>query len=149
MLRTIFFTLAIFVSTFSFAQTEQKVSDEQLKQFANAYQIVQQESMKVQQEMMGVIQEAGLQPQRFNEMYQAKNNPNKTVEATDEEKKMFEKAMGKIESMQASIQAKMEEKVKSSGMDMKTYESIMNKMRTSPELQKRIQTLMMSQGQGK
>ncbi len=147
MLRKFFFTVCVLFASLSFAQTEDSsISDKQLEQFANAYQVVQQESMKIQQQMMGVIQETGLQPQRFNEMYQASNNPNKEVEATEEEKKKFESALAKIESMQKTIQASMEEKIKSSGIEMKLYESIMAKMQSSPELQQRLQSIMMKSG---
>mgnify|MGYP006873408129 CR=1 FL=1 len=48
--------VAIFASGVQ-AQTEQKVTDEQLKKFVKVSQKVQGESMKQQQEMMKVIQD--------------------------------------------------------------------------------------------
>lgn len=143
MLKSFFFTCAVLLSSFSFAQTELEISDEKLQKFAKAFQVVQQETMKVQQQMMGLIQDAGLEPQRFNEMYQAANNPDKEVEATPEEQAKFDKAVAQIEKMQTNIQTEMEAKIKASGMEVNAYEFVMKKMQTDPELQKRLQAIMM------
>lgn len=141
MLKKILFTGAFLMSVFAFAQTS-SVSDADLDKFVDAYTAVQQESQKVQQEMMGVIQEAGLEPQRFNEMYEASMTEGKEVEASAEEQKKFDKAMADIKMKQASVQEDMEKKIKEAGLDMMTYQGIMQKLQTSPELQQKLQQKM-------
>ncbi|SDZ94099.1 DUF4168 domain-containing protein [Psychroflexus halocasei] len=141
MLKKILFTGAFLMSVFAFAQTS-SVSDADLDKFVDAYTAVQQESQKVQQEMMSVIQEAGLEPQRFNEMYEASMTEGKEVEATADEQKKFDKAMADIKMKQASVQEDMEKKIKEAGLDMMTYQGIMQKLQTSPELQQKLQQKM-------
>ncbi|MGO3690283.1 hypothetical protein CAP47_10895 [Psychroflexus sp. S27] len=141
MLKKILFTGAFLMSVFAFAQTS-SVSDADLDKFVDAYTAVQQESQKVQQEMMSVIQEAGLEPQRFNEMYEASMTEGKEMEATADEQKKFDKAMADIEKKQASVQEDMEKKIKEAGLDMVTYQGIMQKLQTSPELQQKLQQKM-------
>lgn len=141
MLKKILFTGAFLMSVFAFAQTS-SVSDADLDKFADAYTAVQQESQKVQQEMMGVIQEAGLEPQRFNEMYEASMTEGKEVDTDADEQKKFDKAMTDIKKKQASVQENMEKKIKEAGLDMVTYQGIMQKLQTSPELQQKLQQKM-------
>lgn len=144
MLKKILFTGAFLMSVFAFAQTS-SVSDADLDKFANAYTSIQMESQKVQQEMMGVIQEAGLQPQRFNEIYEASMTEGKESNATAEEQKKFDDAMTKIKKKQASVQETMEKKVEEAGLDMVKYQGIMQKLQTSPELQQKLQEKMTQQ----
>lgn len=139
MLKKILFTGAFLLSVVVSAQTS--VSDADLEKFATAYTTVQQESQKVQQEMMSVIEDAGLETERFNQMYEASMS-DKEVETSGEEEKKFEKAMTKIETLQASVQSEMEKKIEKSGLDMAEYEGIMQKLQTDPEMQKKLQKMM-------
>ncbi|MDN6309970.1 MAG: DUF4168 domain-containing protein [Flavobacteriaceae bacterium] len=139
MLKKILFTGAFLLSVVVSAQTS--VSDADLEKFATAYTSVQQESQKVQQEMMSVIEDAGLETERFNQMYEATMS-DKEVEASAEEEKKFEKAMTKIETLQASVQSEMEKEIEKSGLDMTEYQGIMQELQTDPEMQEKLQKMM-------
>ncbi|MGM0635160.1 MAG: DUF4168 domain-containing protein [Bacteroidota bacterium] len=129
--------------------TAQEVTDEQLDKFAAAYQSVQSANMEAQQQMVQVIEDHDLTPQRFNEIHQGVSDPNQEVDATDEEKKNHKAAFAEIESMNEEIQANMEKKIKAAGLSMEEYEAIVNKLQTDPELQQKLQAkFQQSQGGG-
>ena len=50
--------------------------------------------------------------------------------------------MADIKKKQASVQEGMEKKIKEAGLDMVTYQGIMQKLQTSPELQQKLQQKM-------
>jgi hypothetical protein len=136
--------VAIFASGVQ-AQTEQKVTDEQLKKFVKVSQKVQGESMKQQQEMMKVIQDEGISPERFNQIYKAEQNPNKESDASGEEKKQYDAAMKKINAMNKQSQKDMEALIKKEGMKVETYMMINKKLQQDKSLQKRFRQIMSAQ----
>ena len=136
--------VAIFASGVQ-AQTEQKVTDEQLKKFVKVSQKVQGESMKQQQEMMKVIQDEGISPERFNQIYKAEQNPNKESDASGEEKKQYDAAMKKINAMNKQSQKDMEALIKKEGMKVETYMMINQKLQQDKSLQKRFRQIMSAQ----
>ena len=140
--------LVVFVALFATglqAQTEQKITDEQLEKFVKVSQKVQGESMKQQQKMTKVIQDEGLTAERFNQIYKDQQNPNKESDASEKEKKQFETAMGKIQSMNKQSQKDMEKLIKKEGMKVETYMKINQKLRKDKDLKKRFRQIMSAQ----
>lgn len=135
--------LAVFATGLQ-AQTEQKITDEQLEKFVKVSQKVQGESMKQQQEMMKVIQDEGISPERFNQIYKAEQNPNKESDASGEEKKQYKAAMSKINAMNEQSQKDMEALIKKEGMKVETYMMINQKLQQDKGLQKRFRQIMSS-----
>lgn len=139
------FLFTVFAVT---AQTEGEVSDAQLQKFADAYQEVQMSNQAIQQEMVVAIEEEGLTPERFNELYEAKMDPEKEVEATEDEIEKQDAAMVVIQEIQKDSQAKMEEKVKEKGLTMEQFQGIGAQVQQNPELQQKLQAIMMKQQNG-
>ena len=88
------FVFALITGSAATAQTpampqQQKVdvdvSDAELSKFAKAYQGLRMMNQEVNQKMMKTVQDGGLEVQRFNEIHQASQDPNKEVEASEEE----------------------------------------------------------------
>ncbi|MDR9401386.1 MAG: DUF4168 domain-containing protein [Psychroflexus sp.] len=127
------------------AQTEEKVSDEQLKKFVEVSKKVQGESMKQQQKMMKVIEDEGLTAERFNQIYKDQQNPNKESDASAEEKKQHAAAMKKIKSMNKQSQQDMEALIKEEGMKVETYMMINQKLQSDQDLMQRFRKIMASQ----
>lgn len=139
------FLFTVFAVT---AQTEGEVSDAQLQKFADAYQEVQMSNQAIQQEMVVAIEKEGLTPQRFNELYEAKMDPEKEVEATEDEIEKQDAAMVVIQEIQKTSQAKMEEKIKEKGLTMQQFQQIGAQVQQSKELQQKLQAIMMKQQTG-
>lgn len=140
----VLFITFLMVGAASFAQEQATVSDEELTQFATAFQSVQKVSMDAQGEMMEVIQASGIEMQRFNELYNESQaaEDNVPASATEEEAKNFKNALDRIEVLQPVYEDKMNKAIVAAGMTTERYEEVMMVIQTSPELQQKIQTMM-------
>ncbi len=150
-MKKVISTIGIFLFTMFAvtAQTTETVTDAQLQKFAQAYQSVQASNQALQQEMVVAIQDEGLTPERFNELYQAKMDPEKEVEATEEELEKQDAIMIVIQDIQKGSQEKMENKIKEQGLTMEQFQSIGAQVQKNPELQQKLQGIMMKQQTGK
>jgi len=128
----------------SFAQAQDKVSDAELNKFAIAFQEVQTENQKVQEEMKALITDNGLEVQRFSAIQQQTTNPDQEVDATKEEKESFKMIMGEITKMQPMIEARMGGVVTDAGMTVERFQAIGNSLQTDQELQQRLQAIMVA-----
>lgn len=139
------FLFTIFAVT---AQTQEKVTDEQLQKFAQAYQTIQQSNQEMQQKMVSAIENEGITAERFNTIYEAKMDPEKEVDASEDEMKKQEAAMEKVQKMQEDSQKVMEDKIKEKGLTMEQFQNIGAQVQQNPELQQKMQAIMMKQQTG-
>ena len=124
------------------AQTQQKeISQEELENFAQAFQAMRLMNQQVQQEMAGLVENEGMEIKRFNEIHQATVDPQQEVEATSEEKKQYKAITSEIEKRQASFQGKMEKLITDEEMTLKRYEEIATQLQNDPELQERLRAV--------
>ncbi len=136
-----------FGSTATFAQVtpapepqvqQTEVSDEELAEFAQAFQVMRMLNQEIQQELTGVVEEEGMQIQRFNEIHQATVDPATPVEATDEEKEQYENISTEIDKRQVGFQQQMEDIVSDLDMTFERYQEIAMQLQNDPELQERL-----------
>lgn len=140
----LFFT--ILGSTLLYAQNQQlpqqqqkiEVGDAELSKFAVAFQQTRMIMGEAQQEMATVVQNNGLEIQRFNELYQAAMDPEKEMDATAEEREQYKKIVSEIEKMQSGLQKKIENAITEQGLSLERYEQIGMALQTDPELQERL-----------
>lgn len=124
------------------AQVE--VTDAELTEFAQIFQQVRVVNQEAQQEMIEVVQNEDFELQRFNEIHQAKMNPQKEAELTKEEEKRYALVVAELESIQPKFQEKMESIISESDLSMERYQQLAMALRSNPELQKRLQEMMKS-----
>lgn len=146
-------TLVLFITLFgglSFvhAQTtiqapQENISEAELGKFANAYQTVQSENQKAQNEMIKIITDKGMEIERFTAIQEAASNPNQPMEATDAEIKTVETIMAEIQKMQPTVEAKMEKAIADSGISKERFQTIGAALQQDKALQQRFQSLMM------
>lgn len=150
-MKKVISTVGIFLFTLfaATAQTEGTVTDAELQKFAQAYQSVQQANQVIQQKMVVAIEEEGLTPERFNELYEAKMDPEKESDATEEESEKIDAAMVVIQEIQTASQEEMENKIKEHGLTMQQFQKIGAQIQQSPELQQKMQAMMMKMQTGK
>jgi len=127
------------------AQEQVQVSDAELNKIASAFQDIQKVNMEAQQQVMKTVQESGFDANRFNEMYQATASPEKTVEASDEEKERFGKLMNDIQEMQVGFTQQIEEIISNEGLSMERYQKIAMALQSDSELQGRLRTMLEKQ----
>lgn len=123
-------------------QVDVDVSDAELAKFAEAYQGLRVMNQEINKKMMKVVQDGGLDVQRFNEIHQASINPEQEVDATEEELEQHKAILTEIEGMQKEVQTKMENVVKDKGLTMQRYEKLAMALQTDQELQTRLQEML-------
>ncbi|WBL24603.1 DUF4168 domain-containing protein [Zunongwangia sp. HGR-M22] len=145
------FAFALMAGTAAVAQTpamqqQQEVnvdvSDAELSKFAKAYQGLRMMNQQVNQKMMKTVQDGGMEVQRFNEIHQASQDPNKEVEASEEELEQHAAILSEIEGMQGEFQKKMETTIKDQGLTVERYQKLAMALQSDQELQSRLQKMM-------
>lgn len=141
----IFFFMGIAVA---FAQMPQQtvqpadpesVTDTEMEQFAGVFVELQTMNQQIQQEMVTAVQEEGIEVQRFNEIMNAQQDPNKEVDATEEELELFAAAGQAIQQIQQSAQQDMQKVITDSELSLPRYQAIMAAMQNNADLQQRLQ----------
>lgn len=129
--------------------TPESFTEEQLQKFAQATMDVQQVQMKYQQNMMTVIKEEGMDPQRFSEISQGQQNPEATEESdiSDEEMKIYQKVVEKMQSQQESMNEEMQQAITDNGLDMQQYQKMAMSIQQDPEMQQKVRAIMQEQQQ--
>lgn len=131
----------LFSAMMTFAQNN-KITDDELQKFADAYQQVRLINQSSQQKMMEAISDEDLTVKRFNLINQSEQNPNKEVEATDEEFENYQAAMEAVESIQQNVQAQLQTKIQEAGITLERFQQIANQMKNDKALQQRLASLM-------
>lgn len=121
-----------------------QVSQEELKKFASAVKKLQPIQQGALSQITDVIKQQKLSEKRFGEIYQSRQNPQAqaTAKVTPEESKKFEQANAKIEQIQQSTQSKMEQTVKSEGLEIPRFNQIFLAIRQNPELLQKVRQML-------
>ena len=90
------------------------------------------------------IKQQNLSEKRFGEIYQSKQNPQAqaTAKVTPEENKKFEQVNAKIRQIQKSAQSKMEQTVKSEGLEIPRFNQIFLAIRQDPQLLQKVRQML-------
>jgi hypothetical protein len=117
------------------------VTDEELTQFVAAMEHMQVINQSAQQEMVGAVQEGGMEVERFSEIMQSQQDPNQEANATSEEMEKYAAVNQSIEQIQVRAQQEMEEKITEAGLSTERYQQIGAMIQSNPELQQKLQTM--------
>lgn len=122
-------------------QQQVEVSDAELQKFADAFQQIRMINQEAQQEMLTVVEEEGMDVQRFNEIHQAAMDPAVEVEATQEELATHKEITSELEKMQGGFQSRMEQAITEQDLSLERYGQIAQSLQSSPELQERLRAI--------
>ncbi len=123
-------------------ETRTDYSDEELQMFVTAAQDVMAIQQQSQHEMVAEIEEEGLTIEEFNQIFNAMQDPQAEVEATEEERQSFDRAMQRVNDLQVKTDEKIMGAIEESGLDYEEYEEIMTAYQQDPELQQRINEML-------
>jgi hypothetical protein len=138
----------LFGITGIFAQLSQQpeqpteVSDTELKQFASVYAKIQSINEQLQHKMVTEVQKEGLDIQKFNEILNAQQDPDKEVDASEEELEKFAAANKSIKQIQNQGQKDTEKVITDNKLTVPRYQEIMRAVQSDPELQTKLQKLI-------
>src|SRR5690554_345282 len=147
-IRTLFLSFTLFIGSMGlFAQVQQDISDVQLAQFADAYINMQKENQTAQSQVMTMIEEEGLEVERFSEIQQAASDPSLESNATPEEVKKHATVMAKIEAMQDHFEERAIAGIEASGITMEEYQAIATALQQDQTLVTKLQAILMEKTQ--
>src|SRR5690606_6333720 len=129
------------------AQTQTEVSDGELNKIASIFKELQTINLKGEQKMTEAVEANGFEVNRFNEMFEASQSPDKNIEATAEEKEKYGVLMNEIQQIQAGLQEEMESVITDEGLTMERYQQVATAVQTDTKLQQRLQNVLANQGQ--
>lgn len=124
-------------------QQTTEIADADLQKFADAYTEIQLENKNAQEQMVAIVEEEGLDVQRFGEIQQASMDPNSTLEVSDEEKAKHESANKKLKKVQDGFKQKVEGIIVSNGLTMDRFDQIFAAIQNDKELQQKVQGMLM------
>ena len=123
-----------------------QVSQAELQKFANAVKKLQPIQQNALSQITTAIKQQNLSEKRFGEIYQSKQSPQAqpTAKVTPEENKKFEQVNAKIRQIQKSAQSKMEQTVKSEGLEIPRFNQIFLAIRQDPQLLQKVRQMLRS-----
>ncbi len=115
---------------------------EELQSFIKAYGKVMAIQQETEKQMIDTIKAEGLTVERFNQLAEAQQNPAKKVEANEKEKGSFNNIAQKLATVNQSATSKMEESIKTEGLDIQTYQQIILAYQQIPKVKKALDDLL-------
>lgn len=121
-------------------QPAKDVSDEELKTFVKISQKLGKVREGSQEEMMGILESEGMDPERYTQIMQdQRSGQGSTLDVSDEEMGRFQNAQKKLREIQVGNQDKMIGIIKDHGMTTQRFQSIQMGIQQDPKLRKRFQ----------
>ena len=101
--------------------------------------LIQEES---EQKIVKTIEDEGLSVDRFNEILESRQNPEKKIDTSPEEITSFNSAAQVIISENRKTEEQMIILIEQEGIDVGTYQEIMIAYQQNPEIQKKVNDLL-------
>ncbi|KMQ50496.1 hypothetical protein CHISP_2614 [Chitinispirillum alkaliphilum] len=122
-----------------------EISDEELLEFIRVNEELMELQNEAEQEMLGVIEEHGMTPERYNEIAMMENNPQMESDASPQELETARQISEKIHAIQYSLQENALSIIERSQLTPERFQEIGMTLQTSPELQQRLHELLQEQ----
>lgn len=133
------FSTLLFAGT-SFAQSD--VSDKDLETFVEIYKDVQKENQEFQEGLVKMVEEEGMEVQRFQEIQAMKANPEAQATIPKEELEKHDQLMQEIEKAQVEFQEKITGVIEEGGMSFEKYQEVFTELQANQTLQQKFVELM-------
>jgi len=118
-----------------------EVKDEELQNFVQINLKAQELNQKAQNDMVLVIQEEGLDVQRYSEIAQAEQNPQSNLELSPEESEKYQKIVSRIQGLQGDFQKEMQVVFSEYGMTEQEMQELSMLIQQDQELMARFQQI--------
>ncbi len=120
-----------------------EVSDSEMQQFVEVTFDAQRIQMDAQQEMVEMVEDAGLSVERFNQiltgMQQGQSQSDMDVE--DEEMERFDGVIDELEVVQQKVEDDITKVIEDKGMEVDRFQEINMALQMDPELQQKYQEI--------
>lgn len=133
----------------SFAQSATDFTDQEYAEFVSINLEIIPVQQEAQQEMVKAISDAGLKPQRFQELVQAQRAGNLTdVIDSQEEVASFNVAGQKVLAVQKDMQMEIQESINESQMSMERFQEFSMAYNQSQEVKSKVDQLLAEEMRG-
>ena len=141
MKRMTFLLSIILLSSVSLtAQTNSKeVSDSELANFAEVFQEVQSISQESQNKMVKIIQDEGLDLQRYNAIARAQQSGDKDLKVSNEEIEKLQAINSQLKEIDSEANKTMQKKINDSDLTVPRYQEIMELLQNDEQLKIKLQ----------
>ena len=141
-MKKLFLSLCLLAGVTMFAQD--KVSDAELDSFTEIYKVMLTENEKAQNSIFAMIEEEGLEINRFAEIEAAVNqNATEGEKPSEKELAIHKKIHDNIAKIQVDFEGTIEKEIEKQGMTKEQYERVANAISADQELQQKLQQKMM------
>ncbi|WP_029035013.1 DUF4168 domain-containing protein [Salinimicrobium terrae] len=121
---------------------QQEITNAQLEKFASAIFQLRQIDENARTEMGELIQEQGMELQRFNQIYEAKRNPAAELNLSEQVEQQYEKIIDKLEGLQQNYLEKKQNAITQAGLDMDIFKVIADRVQADPEFRERLAVII-------
>lgn len=127
------------------ASPEIEVSDDELMKFVEVSSVAQEVQMESQTEMVGVVEDEGLDVDTYNQIAEAQQSgqSDEELDVSAEDQEKFDRATEAIAEIGQEMEGKMATAIEEEGMEMARFMEINMALQQDQNLQQRIQQLMM------
>ncbi|XHX79132.1 MAG: DUF4168 domain-containing protein [Stenomitos frigidus ULC029] len=126
------------------ATAQEKVSPEELKKFASATKQLLVIVNDTETQMVQVVEKQGFSQNRFNEIYQSKQNPTAkpAAQITSKEEESYKQAVTQLTQLQKDAQTKMDQIVQGQGLPMERFNQIFAAVQKDPQLKQEVRKMI-------
>jgi len=122
-----------------------EVTDEELQQFANVVQKIEVMQQEVNQKMIDVVEDEGMDVQEFNRIMQVQQNPqmqgSDSIDISDESMAKFNSASEKLQTIQGESQQEFMQAIEEEGLDFQRYRQIAMSVQQDRSLMQKLRSM--------
>lgn len=120
------------------------ISDEELVMFVDASDAIQPIQENAQNEMQEVIEDEGMQWERFQQIMMSMQNPQMSgqMDISDEEEQTIQNVQPKLQEIQMEATNEISSEIANQGIEVERYRAIFMSLQQHPELMERLEALI-------
>ncbi len=120
------------------------ISDEELLTFVQASDAIQPIQQEAQSDMQEVVEEEGIEWQRFQQIMMAMQNPQMAdqMDLSQEEEQSIQAVQPKLEEIEIEAYDEIRSEIAEQGIDVERYQAIFMSLQQHPELMERLEALL-------
>lgn len=126
------------------APSPDEISDDELLTFVNASDAIQPIQQSAQQDMQEVIEDEGMQWERFQQIMMSMQNPQTAgqMDISEEEEQTIQEVQPKLQEIEVEATDEIRSEITNQGIEVERYQAIFMSLQQNPELMERLEELM-------
>ena len=114
------------------------LSNAELQQFADAVESLQGIQQQARQDMLNAIQDEGLDANRYSQIMKSQQDPQSTIEVSDQEMEKFQAANEHIQEIEQDMRSTSMNAIEEEGFTPERFQTVLMAVRNDPELQQKL-----------